>query len=90
MDFSSGIFAIFINDLQFSDSKIGDYKFYFDADSNEFVVKNKPELSYPRSIVVEDPHFLIFRETEAEYAFDEDPDLTKLDFEVEPYEMSFY
>lgn len=93
MDFSSGVFAIFINDLQFSDSKIGDYKFYYDGDSNDFVVKSKPELRYPRSAVVEDPNFLIFRETEVEFYVDEvdgDPDLTQLDFEVEPYEMSVF
>lgn len=90
MDFSSGVFAIFINDLQFSDSKIGDYKFYYDGDSNDFVVKSKPELRYPRSAVVEDPNFLIFRETEAEIYLDEDPELVQLDFEVEPYEMSVF
>jgi len=44
----------------------------------------------PRSAVVEDPNFLIFRETEAEIYLDEDPELVQLDFEVEPYEMSVF
>ena len=89
MDFSSGVFAIFINDLQFSDSKIGDYKFYYDGDSNEFVMKKDPEIRYPRNVVVEDPHFLIFREIPlSENEFEDDPDLISLDFEVEPYVMS--
>lgn len=83
MDFSSGVFAIFINDLQFIDSKIGDYKFYYDSISNEFIVKNKPELRYSRSAVVGEPRFLVFREIAA----GADKEEFQLDFEVEPYEM---
>lgn len=39
-DFSSGIFAFFINDFQFSDSKIGAFKFYYDSISDDFIVKD--------------------------------------------------
>lgn len=90
MDFSSGVFAIFINDLQFSDSKIGDYKFYYDSSSNDFVVKNNPELRYPRSVVVEDPNYLIFIETRHFIDLDGDLEENPTEFEVEPYEMSVY
>lgn len=91
MNFSKGIFAIFINDLQYSDSKIGDYKFYYDSDSDDFVVKSKPELRYPRTIVVEEPYFLIFKETEIIHNDGPDPDkdLVHVGFEIEPYKMSW-
>ena len=82
MDFSSGIFAFFINDFQFSDSKIGAFKFYYDSISTDFIVKDDPELRYPKEIVVSDPHFLIFKETPVENKEEFD-----LDFEVELYKM---
>ncbi len=93
MDFSSGVFAIFMNDLQFSDSKIGDYKFYYDGDSNDFVIKSKPELRYPRSAVARNPQFLIFRETNVAVPVTIDgfilEEITD-DLEVDLYKMSEY
>lgn len=82
MDFSSGIFAFFINDFQFSDSKIGAFKFYYDSISEDFIVKDNPELRYSKEIVTADPHFLIFKEIPVENKEESD-----LDFEVKPYKM---
>ncbi|SJN41271.1 hypothetical protein FM115_08845 [Marinilactibacillus psychrotolerans 42ea] len=84
MDFSSGVFALFINDLQFTDSKIGDFKFYYDSVSTDFVIKDNPELRYSKNVVVEDSNFLIFREV----ANGSDREDFELDFEIKPYEMS--
>lgn len=82
MDFSSGIFAFFTNDFQFSDSKIGAFKFYYDSISKDFIVKDNPELRYSKEIVTADPHFLIFKEIPVENKED-----SHLSFEVEPYKM---
>lgn len=82
MDFSSSIFAFFINDFQFIDSKIGAFKFYYDSISNDFVVKGNTELRYSKDVVIEDPHFLVFREIPLE-----DREEGEASFEVEPYEM---
>lgn len=82
MDLSSGIFALFINDFQYIDSKIGAFKFYYDNISNDFIVKSNPELRYPKDVVVEDPNFIIFREIPSE-----DKEEWLASFEVEPYKM---
>ena len=81
MDFTSGVFAFFMNDLLYPESKIGDFKLCFDSISGEFISQNNPELRYSKEIVVEDPHFLIFKGYTLR---DEDG---KFVSEVEPYEM---
>jgi len=81
MDFTSGVFAFFINDFLYPESKIGDFKLCLDSISGDFVSQNNPELRYAKEIVVEDPHFLIFKEI---WLRDEDG---KFVSEVEPYKM---
>ena len=76
MDFSSGIFSFFINDFLYPESKIGDFKLCYDS-----ISKNNPELRYSKDVVVEEPHFLIFKETIVQ---DEDGEFVS---EVEPYKM---
>lgn len=84
MDFSSGVFALFINDLQFGDSKIGDFKFYYDSISTEFVVKDNPDLRYPKSVILEDSSFLVFRES----SNGSDREEFEPEFEVKPYDIT--
>ena len=81
MDFSNGIFAFFINDFLYPESKIGDFKLCYDSISDDFISKNNPELRYSKDIVVEEPHFLIFKEIIVQ---DEDGEFVS---EVEPYKM---
>ena len=81
MDFTTGVFAFFINDFLYPESKIGDFKLCYDSISGDFISQNNPELRYSKEIVVEDPYFLIFKEN---WLQDEDG---KFVSEVEPYEM---
>ena len=82
MDFSSGIFAFFINDFSFPESKIGDFKLFYDSVSGDFISKNDPELRYAKEGVLSEPHFLIFKEVVFQ---DEDGEFVT---EVEPYKFS--
>ena len=81
MDFTSGVFAFFINDFLYPESKIGDFKLCLDSISGDFISQNNPELRYAKEIVIEDPHFLIFKEN---LNRDEDGEFIN---EVELYEM---
>lgn len=81
MDFSNGVFAFFMNDFLYPESKIGDFKLCFDSISGDFISQNNPELRYSKEIIVEDPHFLIFKE---HMIRDENG---KFVSEVGPYEM---
>ncbi len=81
MDFSSGVFAFFINDFLYPEFKIGDFKLCFDSISGDFISQNNPELRYSKEVVVEDPHFLIFKEN---LIRDEDGEFIS---EVELYKM---
>lgn len=81
MDFSSGIFTFFINDFLYPESKIGDFKLCYDSISDDFISKKNLELRYSKDVVVEEPHFLIFKENMIR---DEDGNFVS---EVEPYEI---
>ena len=64
-------------DFLYPESKIGDFKLCLDSISGDFISQNNPELRYAKEIVIEDPHFLIFKEN---LIRDEDGEFILLDF----------